>query len=200
MHGWLHGIVLMVLAAAACPAAFANGEMIYVRHCAACHGPAGAGAAGIPDLTDGVWQYGGSPEAIEYTIANGRRSTMPALGMALDEEGLNQMVAYVLGLSEAGSDPAAPEDVLGSRRMGSDPGESLFLMFCASCHGEDGQGTPSLGAPDLTDKAWLYGRDSATVRDVISNGRSNEMPAFADTLSAADIAALASFIKVFGEQ
>lgn len=84
--------------------------------------------------------------------------------------------------------------------MGSDPGESLFLMFCASCHGEDGQGTPSLGAPDLTDKAWLYGRDSATVRDVISNGRSNEMPAFADTLSAADIAALASFIKVFGEQ
>lgn len=50
--------------------------------CAACHGQDGKGnqQLGAPNLTDNVWLYGGSQEAIEETLMNGRRGVMPAVG------------------------------------------------------------------------------------------------------------------------
>jgi cytochrome c oxidase cbb3-type subunit 3 len=165
---------------------------LYSEHCFACHGTAGRGAPGIPDLADKVWQFGNSPEDIERSITHGRQSTMPALGMALgagtDETGLNQVVAYVQSLSgavDADADAAA-EDIAA--------GETLFVMFCASCHGENGRGTAALGAADLTDDIWLYADDADTLRDVINKGRSNEMPAFGSVLTQAEIRALVSYV------
>ena len=165
---------------------------LYSVHCSACHGIDGRGAAGIPDLSDAVWQYGGTPEEIERSITHGRQSTMPALGMALgmakgvgtDETGLNQVVAYVQSLS--GAVDTAAEDIAA--------GETLFIMFCASCHGENGRGTAALGAPDLTDDVWLYADDANTLRDVINKGRSNEMPAFGSVLTQPEIRALVSYV------
>ena len=145
------------------------------------------------DLADNVWQYSGSLEEIERSIMQGRQSVMPAFGMALGDEGLAKIVAYVLSFS-------APVD--------NDPdelaaGEALFFMYCASCHGEQGTGTPALGAPDLTDAVWLYGDSAVTteamIGDVVSNGRSNDMPAFGDRLSAAEIRELAIYVQNFGE-
>ena len=48
--------------------------------CAACHGADGKGnqAIGAPNLTDDIWLYGGSPEAIRTTIMQGRHGQMPA--------------------------------------------------------------------------------------------------------------------------
>jgi cytochrome c oxidase cbb3-type subunit 3 len=46
----------------------------------------------------------------------------------------------------------------------------------------------------LTDDVWLYGGDTATLRDVITNGRSNQMPGFADVLSAEQIAQMTTYI------
>ena len=158
---------------------------VYTAHCTVCHGPQGQGAAGIPNLSDTVWQYGGSRAEIERSISFGRRSVMPALGNALGEEGLQQVLDYVLSLSR---DIDVSAENLAA-------GETLFMMFCGSCHGEQGHGTPALGAPDLTDGAWLYGSDPGIIRDVINNGRSNEMPGFGDTLSAAEIQQLAAFVQ-----
>jgi cytochrome c oxidase cbb3-type subunit III len=169
---------------------------LYTQHCASCHGPAGQAAPSIPDLSDGVWKYGGSLVEIENSISYGRRSTMPALGMPLDVNGgtdatgLDQVVAYVLSLS--GSDAASKEQLAA--------GAALFMMFCASCHGENGQGTPSMGAPDLTDDAWSYGGDVKSIRDVIVNGRASKMPAFSDTLSATQIRVLGELIQRMAEQ
>ncbi len=39
-----------------------------------------------------------------------------------------------------------------------------FAKTCARCHGPDMKGNPALGAPNLTDKVWLY--DNGNVSDI----------------------------------
>lgn len=36
----------------------------------------------------------------------------------------------------------------------------LFASHCAVCHGADMRGNPAVGAPNLTDRVWLYGGGS----------------------------------------
>lgn len=40
----------------------------------------------------------------------------------------------------------------------------LFATHCAACHGKDMHGNPTIGAPNLTDRVWLYG--NGTVYDI----------------------------------
>ncbi len=47
-------------------------------------------------------------------------------------------------------------------------GKKLFADNCAACHGDAGKGNRELGAPNLTDKIWLYGSDKATIVQGIS--------------------------------
>ncbi|HHO59575.1 MAG TPA: cytochrome-c oxidase, cbb3-type subunit III, partial [Thiotrichales bacterium] len=49
----------------------AKGKEKFTMFCAGCHMPDGTGnqALGAPNLTDGVWLYGGSPRTIKTTIA-----------------------------------------------------------------------------------------------------------------------------------
>ncbi|MFC0444811.1 cytochrome-c oxidase, cbb3-type subunit III [Pseudidiomarina halophila] len=69
--------------------------------CAACHGQDGKGnqQLGAPNLTDNVWLYGGSQDAIEETLKNGRRGVMPAWEDILGEDKIHVISAYVYGLS-----------------------------------------------------------------------------------------------------
>ena len=60
--------------------------------------------------------------------------------------------------------------------------EKKFSMFCVACHGADGTGNKMLGAPNLTDDAWLYGRGESTIIEGIVNGRNGVMPAHAEFL------------------
>jgi cytochrome c oxidase cbb3-type subunit 3 len=40
----------------------------------------------------------------------------------------------------------------------------------------------AMGAPNLTDKVWLYGGSEATIIETISKGRNGMMPAIDQTL------------------
>jgi cytochrome c oxidase cbb3-type subunit III len=73
------------------------GKEKYMQMCVACHGADGRGnvALGAPDLTDGVWLYGGSQRAVMETIANGRQGRMPAHGEFLGEAKVHLLTAYV---------------------------------------------------------------------------------------------------------
>ncbi|MBV7315693.1 cytochrome-c oxidase, cbb3-type subunit III [Shewanella sp. NIFS-20-20] len=53
-------------------------------------------------------------------------------------------------------------------------GGRLYLQNCAQCHGSDARG--SKGFPNLTDNAWLYGGDLATIKTTLLNGRNGMMP------------------------
>ncbi|MGY5449358.1 cytochrome-c oxidase, cbb3-type subunit III [Agarivorans sp. MS3-6] len=70
--------------------------------CAACHGADGKGnqAVGAPDLTNGIWLYGGSRRAIEDTLRYGRNGVMPAWKDILGEDKIQLISAYVYQLSK----------------------------------------------------------------------------------------------------
>jgi cytochrome c oxidase cbb3-type subunit 3 len=55
------------------------GGQVFYDNCAACHMDDGTGDQflGAPNLTDAIWLYGGSEEAIEYTVRNSRFGVMP---------------------------------------------------------------------------------------------------------------------------
>ena len=73
------------------------GALRFRQYCAACHGASAEGNAllGAPDLTDDVWLYGDSREALTETVANGRHGVMPAFGSRLDDVQVRMLVAWL---------------------------------------------------------------------------------------------------------
>ena len=74
----------------------------FVALCSACHGTDGRGnqALGGPNLTDDIWLYGGSYDAIRTSIERGRNGVMPAHGELLGSDRSKILAAYVLSLSK----------------------------------------------------------------------------------------------------
>jgi cytochrome c oxidase cbb3-type subunit 3 len=170
------------------------GRNIFLNHCATCHGSDGRGAKSFPNLTDSAWLWGSTPEAIVASITSGRTGNMPALGPALGEQGVTEVIAYLRALPQlsAAADPATltPEAAAGQQK---------YMSFCIGCHGADAKGNQMLGAPNLADADWLHGSTDADIRDVLMKGRSNQMPAQADILSTDRIRVLAAYVLSLGE-
>lgn len=80
----------------------AAGETSFKTYCAACHGADGKGntALGAPNLTNGIWLYGGSAEQIAHTLRVGRNGMMPAFKDTLSEDKIHILSAYVYGLNK----------------------------------------------------------------------------------------------------
>jgi cytochrome c oxidase cbb3-type subunit 3 len=147
--------------------AMGTARTLFANYCAACHGSDARGGAGFPNLADDNWLYGGEPDTVLASIANGRMGVMPGWEAALGgEAGVNEVTAYVRSLSGAAGDAAQIA-----------AGQARYAAYCVACHGADGTGNPALGAPNLRDDVWLYGGDEATVRASIAKGRQGQMPA-----------------------
>jgi cytochrome c oxidase cbb3-type subunit 3 len=173
-----------VVAVADDPDARRMGERLFVNYCATCHGSDARGARGFPDLRDNDWLYGGSPEAIEQSILNGRNGVMPAWEAALGgADGVADMTEYVFSLSGRKVDAAAAAR-----------GEEKYQTLCVACHGADGTGNQALGAPNLTDNIFMYGRTATQVQETIARGRSGKMPPHRDFLGEAKVHLLAAYV------
>ncbi|WP_296405984.1 c-type cytochrome, partial [Psychrobacter sp.] len=74
---------------------------IYNEKCFICHGSDAKGSidVGAPNLTDGIWLYGGDRETIQETIRNGRGGVMPQWETKLGNERIMLLAAYVYSLS-----------------------------------------------------------------------------------------------------
>jgi cytochrome c oxidase cbb3-type subunit 3 len=155
------------------PAALRLGRSVFSNNCATCHGSLAQGAIGYPDLTDNVWHWGGSEEQILQTVLHGRNALMPAWSATLESQGgptaVDSTITYVLSLTDK-SLLATNEDAVAR-------GAKLFATVCSACHGADAHGNPQLGAPDLTDDYWLYGRSRSIIRTGLEQGRNGVMPA-----------------------
>ena len=79
----------------------AAGATHFQTYCMACHGVDGKGmtAVGAPNLTDGVWLYGGDADTIRETVVKGRMGQMPAFADKLGEQRVRLLAAYVLRMS-----------------------------------------------------------------------------------------------------
>jgi cytochrome c oxidase cbb3-type subunit 3 len=80
--------------------AAARAQPAFAENCASCHGEDGSGntAFGAPSLTDDVWLYGGSREAIRQSLWQGRGGVMPAFGHRLTDDAMRKLVLHVQGL------------------------------------------------------------------------------------------------------
>ncbi|HAN66998.1 MAG TPA: cytochrome C oxidase Cbb3, partial [Halieaceae bacterium] len=54
---------------------------------------------GAPNLTNGIWLYGGKREQIAHSLRAGRNGVMPAFGDSLTEDKIHILTAYVYSLS-----------------------------------------------------------------------------------------------------
>jgi len=77
------------------------GKAQFDIYCVACHQADGTGNPmfGAPNLTNGIWLYGGEPEQIMHTLRVGRNGVMPAQSELLSEDKIHLLTAYVYGLS-----------------------------------------------------------------------------------------------------
>ncbi|MES5485238.1 cytochrome-c oxidase, cbb3-type subunit III [Bradyrhizobium sp. INPA03-11B] len=176
----------------------ARGKTVFADNCAPCHGSGGAGAKGYPNLNDDDWLWGGSLDQIMQTIQFGARSghakthegQMLAFGRdgILKKDEIVTVANYVRSLSGLSTAP----------KFDAAAGKKIFTENCTSCHGDTGKGNPELGAPNLTDRIWLYGSDEETLVETITNGRAGVMPAWVGRLDPLTVKALAVYVHSLG--
>ncbi len=174
--------------------AIQGGRSAYVVHCVQCHGSGAAGSTGYPNLNDDDWLWSGDMEGIEYTLIHGirnpdhletRLSQMPAFGTdgILDDRQISDVVSYVLTFSGAEEESAA-----------SMRGAELYTANCTVCHGPNGEGDRTQGAPNLRDAIWLYGSDREDITDSVANSRFGVMPRWGHRLDPVTIRMLTAYV------
>jgi len=178
--------------------ALANGRAAFGDNCAPCHGAGAAGRTGYPSLQDDAWLWGGSLETIHQTIRTGiranhpdtRTSEMLAFGRdgILKRDEVRTVANYVLSLSGQAFDP----------KLSLPKGQEIYAQNCAACHGAEGKGLRELGAPDLTDKIWVFGGTPDAVIASIHHGRRGVMPAWEGRLDPVTLKALAVYVHSLG--
>ena len=177
------------------------GKALFSDNCAACHQAGGQGIVGFfPNLTDDDWLYGGDFDTIHNTLVGGRRGYMPAFGEVLSAAEIEQLAQYVASLSGIAHDAAQAQ-----------AGEVLFhsdAAACFYCHGVDAKGRKEMGAPNLTDKIWLWAgvpaasnapAKVAAIRSVINDGlNKGVMPAWGERLTPEQIKVLTVYVHELG--
>jgi cytochrome c oxidase cbb3-type subunit 3 len=177
------------------------GKVLFADNCAACHQAGGQGVIGFfPNLTDDDWLYGGHFEQIQATLMQGRRGYMPAFREVLNDAQIDDLAAYVASLSAIKA--ARGDAVRGRALFGSE------TAACYYCHGADAHGRKDVGAPNLSDKIWLWADvpgqagDEArfeVLRTVIAKGLNRGvMPAWEGRLNTDQIKVLTAYVHLLG--
>ncbi|MCG9731063.1 cytochrome-c oxidase, cbb3-type subunit III [Shewanella sp. Isolate13] len=160
------------------------GGRLFLQNCAMCHGSDARGSKGFPNLTDDAWLYGGELETIKTSIMDGRHGMMPPKGgLPIEDSELKGLTEYVVKLSGRDHDEA-----LAAQGQGS------FMKGCFACHGMDGTGNKFMGAPNLTDNAWVYGGSRGAIEQSIKNGRTGVMPAWKDVLGEEKVHVITAYV------
>jgi len=170
-------------------AASDSGRAIYLRACAACHGPQGEGTTDGPNL-----QNSGAAAA-DFMLRTGRmplnlpgdptRRRPPAYNDAT----IRALVDYVAFLGSRPG-PTIPNVVVSGADLSR--GRALYTAQCASCHGPSGGGDAiggGVSAPSLMES------DARTVGEAVRVGP-GAMPVFNQAgLSDAEVADIAAYVQ-----
>lgn len=212
------------------PNALPPGRALYERECSVCHGIKGDGkgpfaTALFPrprNFTMGLFRYRSTPtgqlptdQDLHRSVSHGLSGTaMPAWGQFLQQEEIQEVIAYLKGLSERFAREQPTEiitlpQVPSVTTEGLARGKQLFTdMGCVSCHGEDSKGKGSAGedlktaegdpiaARDLTDK-WSFrgGHTPEDVFRILSTGLDGSpMPSYRGMVSDEELWDLVFYI------
>ena len=180
-----------VMAVAADPQAKEMGYRLFQNYCAQCHGADAQGSKGFPNLADGHWLWGGTPEKISETIKGGRTGVMTPKGTKpdMDAEQIKDVVHYTRSLA------GLTADSIRIQR-----GKELYPQACGACHGPEAKGNPAAGYPNLTltGRARLYGSQEAEMIETVTKGRTNHMPGFGEFLGEGKVHLLTAYVWGLG--
>ncbi|BDM64124.1 Cbb3-type cytochrome c oxidase subunit [Shewanella sp. NFH-SH190041] len=166
------------------------GGRLFLQNCAQCHGSDARGSTGFPNLADNAWLYGGDLATIKTTLLNGRNGMMmPKGGLPIDDAEIPGLTEYVVKLSGRKHDEALAAQ-----------GQASFMKGCFACHGMDGTGNKLMGAPNLTDTAWLYGGSRGAIAESIQQGRTGMMPAWKDILGEDKVHVITAYVYSLSQE
>ncbi len=155
---------------ASLPAAM-DGGLLYLQHCAPCHGDKGQGDGSMatqlpkppPDFSNPATLRGETPQLIFNTITQGRiDAQMPPFASTLTDAQRWSLVAFLYTLSTPPSQLAA--------------GQAVYTANCTRCHGQDGAGKGPNAAqqaqpvPSFTDQSFMATHSQQDFFKVVSGG------------------------------
>ena len=148
---------------------------LYAENCAGCHGPEGRGGAAIA-LANPVYLAIADDSALRKAIAGGVRGTsMPpfeeSAGGLLTAKQIDTIVQNIRarwsrpGVLDGSGAPSY------AAKSDGDPqrGKVAYTIYCASCHGPDGQGGPKGSA--ITNDSFLALISDQGLRSIMISGR-----------------------------
>ncbi|MDH3560622.1 MAG: c-type cytochrome [Gammaproteobacteria bacterium] len=186
-----------------------DGEQLYTRHCATCHGDKGGGGVGVP-LALPTFLESADDDFLRKTVRHGRPGrVMPAFPKFSDAQ-LDALVGYI----RAWSGKPAPRFVATPVKADPVHGKALFATYCAACHGANGEGGKGTGvtfsrrrdlpiiAPALNNTGFLKAATDEMIRHTLLYGRiGTPMRSFLEQgLSEEDISDLVAYVRSFEKQ
>ena len=148
---------------------------LYSENCAACHGENGRGGAAIA-LADPVYLALVDDPSLRSVIADGVRGTaMPAFAQIAGGLLTNQQIDVItrqirVRWSRPGVlDGANPPGYTAKSAGDAQRGQAAYKMYCESCHGSNGSGSPKGSA--ITDDSFLALVSNQGLRTIVIAGR-----------------------------
>lgn len=205
----LSAAVLLVGLGMSSAMAASEGEKLYGRNCAACHGENGTGGIGVP-LALRSFQSSVSDDYLRKTIRHGRPGrVMPAFSQLSDSE-IEAIVGHVRSWHKG------PTVTYSEKRIKGDPvrGKKLYGQHCAACHGPNGEGGKGTGvtfsrprdlpimAPALHNPGFLVAASDAMIKATLMHGREGTpMTSFLrQGLKEKDIDDIVSYVRAFEKE
>lgn len=186
------------------PVADLDGEVLYLRDCAWCHGNAGSGTEFGPDIVTGT----NGPALVDFVLSSGRmpldspRQLMARRDSIYSREQIDEIVDFTRTLGAPG--PEVPELNLAQADLVH--GGELYQENCAACHSTTGIGGALTQGAAAEETGTVYRRTSlfappvvdstaVEVAEAIRTGPGT-MPVFAEeTFDDGDVDAIVSYVE-----
>jgi cytochrome c oxidase cbb3-type subunit III len=157
------------------PSQVSDFAILYSQNCAGCHGAQGRGGSAI-GLADPVYLAIADGTSIRKVVANGVRGTsMPAFAQSAGGMLTNKQIDVITsgmlsnwsrkGILDGTSPPSYAANTAGN----AGHGELVYRTYCASCHGQSGQGGPKGSA--ITGDSFLALVSDQELRTIVIVGR-----------------------------
>ena len=191
------------VAAAAAPSGL-SGAQIFVAKCATCHQAHGQGTSSIPPLAANADIAAADPKLMIATIVNGRSGdlsvngktysgNMPTWSGQLSHADIAAVATYIRSAwGNKASDVTEQQVAAAGPGVSATVGASIFTFKCARCHQANGAGRATI--PALAGNKTVLLADPNAIITTVENGR-NLMPSWKGQLTAADIAAVLTYVR-----
>ena len=174
-----------------------QGEQVYRRHCAGCHGNRGQGdgpgAAGLRPLPPDFTEHEYTLNRLGFVLSNGSVGTAMPAWRELPLADLSAVAGVVRAFHVAQTEPQLPADIL-------ELGKRVYAEHCAQCHGDNGAGDGSAATQfAIAPTNFREQRPSlaASLRAVRNGVDGTRMGPWSLKLTDPEVSAAAYFVRAF---